>query len=73
MRRRSLGSLATGLAVLSTVVTGVHGSSYNAFHAAFITAAGFAIIGALLSWALVDDKDAAATMLPNHRRRRGSR
>ncbi len=65
-------SLATGLAVLSTVVTSVHGSSYTAFHAAFITAAGFAIVGALLSWFLVRDKDAAATMVPNHPRRRRS-
>jgi EmrB/QacA subfamily drug resistance transporter len=64
-------SLATGLAVLSTVVTSVHGSRYTSFHAAFITAAGFAILGALLSWILVQDKDAAATMVPNRRRRGG--
>jgi hypothetical protein len=51
--------------VLSTVVTSVPGSRYTAFHAAFITAAGFAVLGAMLSWILVHDRDAAATMVTN--------
>jgi EmrB/QacA subfamily drug resistance transporter len=61
-------SLAAGIAVLSTVVTTVHGNRFSAFHAAFITAAGFAVLGALFSWTLVRDKDAAATMVPHRRR-----
>jgi EmrB/QacA subfamily drug resistance transporter len=61
-------SLAIGLAVLSTVVSSVHGSRFTAFHAAFITAAGFAVMGAILSLILVRDVDAAATMVVNTRR-----
>jgi EmrB/QacA subfamily drug resistance transporter len=74
--QRQLGS-ATGVAVLSTVLAaigpivyttaGVARPNLDAYHAAFLVAAGFALLGALLAL-IVPDRDAAATMrMPGRR------
>ncbi|MGN6563008.1 MAG: MFS transporter, partial [Thermomicrobiales bacterium] len=74
--QRQIGS-ATGVAVLSTVLAAVGPVVYtasgaarpnlDAYHAAFLTAAGFALLGALLAL-IVPDRDAAATMQVRGRR-----
>jgi predicted MFS family arabinose efflux permease len=60
-------SLSVGIAVLSTVVTSLHGSRYAAFHVAFLTAAGFAVLSAVAAFVLIHTKDAAASMIPHSR------
>ncbi len=55
--------LALGVAVLSTVVAGVGGDSFRAFHAAYLAAAVIAGLGALAAFTLVKDRDARATMV----------
>ncbi|MGI8856592.1 MAG: DHA2 family efflux MFS transporter permease subunit [Thermomicrobiales bacterium] len=74
--QRQLG-LALGVAILSSVlaavgpvqrsVTGVMQPHLAAYRAAFLTAAAFALIGALIALA-VPDRDAAATMRPRPKR-----
>jgi EmrB/QacA subfamily drug resistance transporter len=56
-------ALAIGVAVLSTVVAGVHGSVVGSFHAAYLAAAMISAAGALACLLLVHDADAAATMV----------
>lgn len=59
-------ALAFGVAILTTVVAGVHGTRLEAFHAAYVAAAGVSILGAVVCLALVHDGDAAATMAPKN-------
>lgn len=55
-------STAVGIAILTTVVSGVSGSVLTAFHYAFLAAAGFAFLAAIACW-FIHDSDAAATMV----------
>jgi EmrB/QacA subfamily drug resistance transporter len=56
-------SLAIGVAVISTVVAGFHGSRVDAFHAGYYAAAALATMGAVACFTMVHDSDAAATMV----------
>jgi EmrB/QacA subfamily drug resistance transporter len=56
-------SLAIGVAVISTVVAGFHGSRVDAFHAGYFAAAAVATMGAVACFTMVHDSDAAATMV----------
>ena len=60
-------ALAIGVAVLSTVVAGTHGSVVSSFHAAYLAAALIAGVGAIACRTLVHDEDAAATMVRSTR------
>ena len=60
-------ALAIGVAVLSTVVAGSHGSVVSSFHASYVAAALIAGVGAIASCTLVHDEDAAATMVRSTR------
>jgi MFS family permease len=71
--QRQLGG-AIGVAVLTTVITAfktvhvVNGHSVanlHAYHAGFLVAAGFAVLGAVAALT-VHDVDAASTMVPRH-------
>ncbi len=73
---RQVGS-ATGVAVLSTVLIGVGSAQASggtsapditAYHLAFLTAAGFALVAALFSLT-IHDSDAAETIVRRRRRR----
>ena len=55
-------SLALGVAILSTVVAGVGGESFVAFHAAYLAAALIALAGAVAAVTLIHDDDARATL-----------
>lgn len=66
---RQLGG-AIGVAVLSTVITAVGPvrrelgrtvPDLGAYHAAFLTASGIALVGAVLAYATIHDEDAAGT------------
>jgi EmrB/QacA subfamily drug resistance transporter len=56
-------ALAIGVAVISTVVAGTHGSVVGSFHAGYLAAALIAAVGAVACLTLVHDADAAATMV----------
>jgi len=56
-------ALAIGVAIISTVVAGVHGSRVDAFHAGYFAAAAIAVMGAIACFTMVHDSDAAATMV----------
>jgi EmrB/QacA subfamily drug resistance transporter len=56
-------SLAIGVAIISTVVAGYHGSRVAAFHLGYFAAAALAIMGAVACFTMVHDSDAAATMV----------
>jgi hypothetical protein len=56
-------SLALGVAILSTVVAGVGGESFAAFHAAYLAAALIALAGGIAAVTLIHDDDARATMM----------
>jgi EmrB/QacA subfamily drug resistance transporter len=56
-------SLALGVAVLSSVVAGVGGQSFAAFHAAYAAAAVIALAGGITAFTLIRDEDARATMV----------
>jgi hypothetical protein len=56
-------SLAVGVAIISTVVAGFHGSRVDAFHAGYYADAALAIMGAIACFTMVHDSDAAATMV----------
>jgi heme O synthase-like polyprenyltransferase len=56
-------SLAIGVAVISTVVAGYHGSRVDAFHLGYFAAAAIAVTGAVACFTMVHDSDAAATMV----------
>jgi sugar phosphate permease len=56
-------SLAVGVAIISTVVAGFHGSRVDAFHAGYYAAAALAIVGAVACLTMVRDSDAAETMV----------
>ncbi len=73
--QRQLGG-AIGVAVLTTVLSGVgaaaatvgHPTTHlSGFHAAFLAAAGFALLGAIVS-ATVKDEDAASTIVRRRKR-----
>jgi hypothetical protein len=55
-------SLALGVAILSTVVAGVGGDSFAAFHTAYVAAALIALTGSAAAFAMIHDGDARATM-----------
>ena len=56
-------SLALGVAILSSVVAGLGGQSFAAFHAAYAAAAVIALAGGVTAFALIRDEDARATMV----------
>ena len=56
-------SLALGVAILSSVVAGVGGQSFTAFHAAYWAAALIALTGGVAAFAWIRDGDARATMV----------
>ena len=73
--QRQLGG-ALGVALLSTVVAafgpfavraGRRVPHLMAYHAAFLTASGVALVGAVLAFTLVHDADAASTMVSRRR------
>ena len=55
-------SIALDIAVLTTVVAGAGGSTLAAFHAAYLTGAILAAIGAVLAWTLISTDAARSTM-----------
>jgi len=55
-------SIALDIAVLTTVVAGAGGSTLAAFHAAYLTGAILAAIGAVLAWTLISTDSARSTM-----------
>jgi EmrB/QacA subfamily drug resistance transporter len=56
-------ALAIGVAIISTVVAGYHGSRVDAFHFGYFAAAAIAVMGAVTCFTMVHDADAAATMV----------
>jgi EmrB/QacA subfamily drug resistance transporter len=56
-------ALAIGVAIISTVVAGDHGSRVDAFHLGYLAAAAIAVLGAFTCFTMVHDSDAAATMV----------
>lgn len=56
-------SLALGVAILSTVVASVGGSSFAAFHTAYLAAALIALTGSVCAFVMIRDGDARATMV----------
>ena len=57
-------TIALNIAILTTVVAGVSGSTVRAFHAAYLTGAILASVGTLCAWTLIRTGDARSTMLP---------
>jgi EmrB/QacA subfamily drug resistance transporter len=55
-------SIALDIAVLTTVVAGAGGSTLAAFHAAYLTGAILAAVGAVLAWTLINTDAARSTM-----------
>jgi EmrB/QacA subfamily drug resistance transporter len=55
-------SIALDIAVLTTVVAGAGGSTLAAFHAAYLTGAIMAAVGAVLAWTLISTDAARSTM-----------
>jgi MFS family permease len=56
-------TIALNIALLTTVVAGAGGSTLHAFHAAYLTAASIAALGAVGAWALIRTRDARSTMV----------
>jgi len=59
-------TIALNIAVLTTVVAGVSGSTLNAFHAAYLTGAVIAALGTIAAWTLIRTSDARSTMRRAH-------
>lgn len=57
-------TIALNIAVVTTVVAGVHGSALVAFHAAYLAGAIIAAVGTVCAWTLIHTDDARATMSP---------
>jgi predicted MFS family arabinose efflux permease len=57
-------TIALNIAILTTVVAGVGGSTLHAFHAAYLTGAVLAALGTVAAWALIRTSDARSTMVP---------
>jgi predicted MFS family arabinose efflux permease len=56
--------IALNIAILTTVVAGVGGSTLHAFHTAYLTGALIAALGTVAAWRLIRTDDARSTMLP---------
>ena len=54
---------AISLVVLTAVLSTASKNTVTAFHVAFLTAAGFVLVGGILSLVLIHDTDAAATLV----------
>jgi EmrB/QacA subfamily drug resistance transporter len=61
-------SIATSVAILTTIVASVHGSALDAFHAAYVAAAAMAALAALAAITMIRTADARQTMVPAQRR-----
>jgi predicted MFS family arabinose efflux permease len=60
---------ATGIALFTTVISSFGNSPLQAFHGAFVCAAGFALLAGVASLVLIRDVDAASTMAATRLRR----
>jgi EmrB/QacA subfamily drug resistance transporter len=61
-------AIATSVAILTTIVAGVHGSRLTAFHAAYIATAAMAAFAAIAALTLIRTSDARGTMVRPARR-----
>ncbi len=61
-------SIATVVAILTTILTAVGGAPVDGFRAAFAADAAIALLGAVAAWTLIRTDDARATMRPARRR-----